>query len=181
MADSDLYFGPYNDPGDTNLLFHWKGGHDPDCHNPAFTVDRTGQSISIVLALRNRRIADTPSGVLVNLYAAACGLFSSVTDVNDLVGRVLANGGKVASANPDLVSTYLQEWSGLPQDNNEPFVPPFQSGSDNPWSSEVITWSVPAFTNSYVLVATVSSSSYGVGPDPLNPYTQDPCVAVWLG
>jgi hypothetical protein len=180
MADSDLYFGPYNDPGDIHTRYHWSDSHDPDFHNPAFLIDRTGQTLSIVLALRNRRIA-TPAGVTVNLYAAACGLFSTIADANTLVGRVLANGSQNPLTNPDLVSTYLQEWSALKGNAPDNNIPPYSSASDTPWLSETITWPIPAFSNSYVLVATVSCTSYGVGPDPADAYTQDPCVAVWLG
>jgi hypothetical protein len=170
---SILYFGPYNDPGDTQTFHHWDPNHDPDCHNSAFTVDRVGQLLNITLAVRNRDTSDSPNDVLVTLYAAVCGLFGAVTDVNALVQRILRNGDPDPINNQDKVTTYVREWApGTP-------VPAFKPTFDDPLILDSVQWSIPAYSNSVILVATLSSATGGQQAG-LN-YTQDPCVAVWLG
>jgi hypothetical protein len=177
---SILYFGPYNDPGDTHTptpLHHWEAGHDPDCHNAAFTVDRSLQVLTITLAVRNRDVNPSPSDLVVTLYAAACGLFGTLPDVSSLISRILANGLPDPSSNPDGVSTYVNEWST--RNGNAPFVPAFSSTTDTPWLSNQESWTVPAFSSSVILVATLSTATGSQSPS--GPYTQDPCVGIWLG
>lgn len=174
---SNLYFGPYNDPGDTHNLHHWEVNHDPDCHNPAFTVERNVQALSISLSLRNRGAAASPNDLVVTLYAAACGLFGAVTDVNALVQRILLNGLPNPGDNQDNISTYVQEWGA--STGNTPDVPAFNPVLDTPWVSNSVQWSIPAYSNSVILVATLVTATGGQQPQ--GSYTTDPCVAVWLG
>jgi|GEM_PF-1817339 len=176
---SNLYFGPYNDPGDTHSppLHHWDSNHDPDCHNAALTVDRAGQVLNVTLALRNRGSDPSPSDLVVTLYAAACGLFGAVTDVNGLAQRILRNGAPNPADNPDGISTLLQEWgSGT---GTTPSVAPFNQSFDAPWVSDVVQWVVPAYSCSFILIATLFTAAGA--QQPFGAYTQDPCVAVWLG
>lgn len=174
---ANLYFGPYNDPGDTQLRHHWDANHDPDCHNASFIVDRTGQRLDIRLAIRNRGSNASPGDLVVTAYAAACGLFAAVPDVTALVRRVLLNGSPNPSDNEDQVSTYLRRWSVA--SGNVAVVPAYNPALDTPWISESVPWMIPAYSSSFVLVATLSSASGGLLPT--SAYTQDPCVAVCLG
>jgi hypothetical protein len=176
---SNLYFGPYNDPGDTQTppLHHWEPNHDADCHNAAFTVDRVGQVLTVTLAVRNRGTEPSPSDLVVTLYAAACGLFGAVTDVNGLVQRIMLNGSPDSSVNPDGVSTHVHEWG--PSTGTTPAVAPFNATLDNAWFSSGVQWVVPAYSSSFILVATLFTAA-GM-QQPIGVYAQDPCVAIWLG
>jgi hypothetical protein len=169
MTDLTLYFGPNNDPGDHSLTRHWQYPHDPDFHNPAFTITRAGNVVSIAFAIRNR---DSAAHTLdsVNLYAAACGLLTSASDVNTLVNMVVTTPS-------------IGAWPNL--DGQSMSVPAINSALDSNWSSTAvapaITWTVPAFANSFIVIATLQSGSTIPVQLPHLDYASDPSVAIWLG
>jgi hypothetical protein len=175
---SNIYFGPYNDPGDTHVLHHWEPNHDSDCHNPAIIVDRAPNSwtMNISIFLRNRPTTGpndivTPDDVSVKLYAAACGLFLAVPDVEDIVNRLLQGQGGVQP---------IKKWDV--DHENAPAVPPYNLGLDTPWPSEPVPWNVPPYTSSLIVVATLQTVSGHQAPvGAVGTFTRDPCVAVWLG
>lgn len=163
-----LYFGPYNDPGDSQDLHHWDVGHDPDCHNPALTVipgTNADQSISlsIWLAVRNNSTVVSANDVAINLYAAASGLLDEVADVNDLAVMLLNNAG----------ITQIGQWQNQT-------IPAHSALQDNVWTpGGPINWNVPAYANGFILMATLQSLAGGQFPAPA--YSQDPSVGLWLG
>jgi len=165
--DMMLYFGPNNDPGDHSLAHHWQYPHDPDFHNPAFTITRAGNVVTITFAIRNR---DTVAHTLnsVNLYAAACGLLTSATDVNTLANMVIAS--------PALVT-----WPNL--GGQSMLVQPNTSVVDTFWSptGPAITWTIPAFANGFIIIATLQCSSTNPVQLPQPDCASDPSVGIWLG
>ena|ERR1700690_347583 len=165
MTDMILYFGPNNDPGDHSGPHHWQYPHDPDFHNPAFTITRAANVVSITFAIRNR---DTVAHTLdsVNLYAAACGLLTSASDVNTLANMVVT-------------TTPLGTWPNLGGQSMS--VPPINSVVDTFWSptGAAITWTVPAFANGFIIIAALQCAATGQSPQPN--YASDPSVGIWLG
>lgn len=171
-----IYFGPYNDPGDTQGKHHWDNAHDSDCHNPAIVVDRAPGSwtINVTLFLRNRPLGgnidiESPDDLSVRLYAAACGLFTTVVEAEGIVSRLLAGEGGVQP---------LKKWD--PDHGNTPIVPAYNLGLDQPWQSEKISWTVPPYTSSVILVATLQTTQGQQSPEAPH-FAQSPCAAVWLG
>ncbi len=160
-----LYYGPYNDPGDTGGAHHWDFPHAPDFHNAAFTVSRTtnpDQSVGLSVNLAVRNI--TPGIVtadFVKVYAAACGLLNTATDVNQLAATVLTNMSLVP----------LASWFSVD-------VPPRSLIADDFWSPPgPVTWTVPPYASGFVLIAVLQAGTQTVQ----NNYTGDPSVAIWLG
>lgn len=167
MGIGQLYFGPYNDPIDSSGHHHWDTPHAPDCHNPAFTVRRTGLIVRIAFCVRNTGTTASPNDVTINLYTATRNkAFASTADVDIFVQNLLAVGAPIAPS---------------PWQNQ--IVPGRSRLSDTPWSPPggIITWSVPPGTRFVVLVATVQSLSLGQMPSLPNTPTQDACVGVWVG
>jgi len=165
-----LYFGPYNDPGDTSGTHHWDFPHAPDFHNPALTVTPTtnaDQSVGLSIALAVRNITTVAvTADFVKLYAAACGLLNSASDVNQLAGTILSNMG----------GSPIGSWSvGL---GNTMDVPPHSLIADDIWSPPgLVTWTVPPYASGFILVAVLQAP----GQDVQTNYTADPSVAIWLG
>ena len=164
-----LYFGPYNDPGDSTGKHHWDHPHDPDCHNPALTILSTinpdrSKTLNIAVAIRNSDPVNGFPDVVVKLYAAASGLLNSVDDVTMLAGLVLNNTPTTQLPTP---------WP--PQ-----AIGPFSSAADNvvvlPGS---VSWLVPAYASGFIVIATLESTSANQFPAP--DYTQDPSTGIWLG
>lgn len=165
-----LYFGPYNDPGDSHAvpLHHWEAGHDSDCHNPAFTVipaTNADQSISLTiwLAVRNNSTVVSANDVEINLYAAASGLLDQIADVDELAVMLLTNAA----------TTRIGQWQNQT-------IPPRSALVDNVWTpGAAVNWNVPAYANGFILMATLQSLASGQFPAPA--YSQDPSVGLWLG
>ena len=166
-----VYFGPYNDPGDSSAspTHHWDWPHAPDCHNPALTITRTSNldqsvSLSIALAVRNHTTA-TVNADFVKVFAAACGLLNSPDDVNLLAGTVINN------------STPIHIWSiGL---GDTIAIPPYTDVQDTFWSppTGAVAWTVPPYANGFIVIAALLTSGQSVQND----YIRDPSVAIWLG
>ncbi len=163
-TDLTLYFGPNNDPGDSSGTHHWQYPHDPDFHNPAFTITRVGNNLSIAFAVRNRDTVVHRLDV-VNLYAAACGILASATDVNTLASMVISAGVTINS------------WSALSVP--PPDVPPINSVADTFWSPPATAWTIPAFANGFIVIATLQCAATGQAPHA--DYASDPSVGIWLG
>jgi hypothetical protein len=161
-----LYFGPYNDPGDSLGKFHWDLPHDPDCHNPALAISSTtnldqSKTISITVSLRNSDQNNQYSGIIVNLYAAVSGLLNSIADVTTLAGMVLSNTG----------TTIITPAAWTPQT-----VDVYSSTQDNAVVLGPVSWTVPAYANGFIVIATLDATQH-----PTAQYTQDPSIGIWLG
>ena len=164
-----LYFGPFNDPGDSTGKHHWDHPHDPDCHNPALSIIGTtnpdkSKTLNIAVSIRNSDPNFGYNDVVVKLYAAASGLLNSVEDVTMLAGLVLNNTPTTQLSTP---------W--LPQT-----IGPYLSVAGNvvvlPGS---VSWVVPAYANGFIVIATLESTS--ASQFPATNYTQDPSIGIWLG
>lgn len=165
MTDMSLYFGPYNDPGDHSGNRHWQQPRDPDFHNPAFTITRAGSVVSIAFAIRNHdTVLHTLTGV--NLYAAACGLLTTASDVDALANMVVA-------------TTAIGSWPNSGGQSMD--VPAISSAQDLLWSSTLVAaaipWTIPAFANSFIVIATLQTTTQAPGIA----YSSDPSAAIWLG
>jgi hypothetical protein len=164
-----LYFGPYNDPGDSQNLHHWDVGHDPDCHNPALTIGSTinpdqSKTISIQVSIRNIDQNNQYTDVIINLYAAVSGLLNSIADVTTLAGMVLTNP----------LTTGITPPAWTPQT-----VRPYSATVDNVVVLGPVSWTVPAYANGFIVIATLDSNN--ANEHPTAQYTQDPAIGIWLG
>ena len=163
-----LYFGPYNDVSDSQGLHHWDLGHDPDTHNPAFTVVKTtnanlSTTLNITLAVRNSATTPSATDVSITLYAAASGLLDEVADVNALTAMLLSNA----------TTTQIGQWQNQT-------IPAHSPLTDNVWSpGGPVSWNVPPYADGFLLVATLQSLAGGQFPS--GPYSQDPSTGLWLG
>jgi hypothetical protein len=172
MANGNLYFGPYNDPGNSVTKHHWDTPHGPDCCNPALSVVRHDKNAIVNLAVRYTGSQPSPGDVVVTLYAfGRKALFNNLGEVDQYVQNMITHSAHT------LVPPSPWQFQ---------IVPARSSLTDNYWSPGAIAWHIsPGNATLLVVVATVQSASLGQQPSmmvpPVPPPTQEACVGVWIG
>jgi hypothetical protein len=170
MPTSNLYFGPYNDPGGSTGKKHWEAAHDVDCQNPAFIVRKNLTTYTIKIAVRNINTSASPTDVSVSVYGIKVPSSMSLSKIDTWAGQLAA--GTLASQVPGGTQT---TFSIAP--NN---IPQYSSSTDFPWVAGPISWG-PSGAKGIILVAKLTCPTWGLLPTPGLAATVDPCIAVWVG